>query len=284
MNNFKAKLPIEGIVDIKPASGGDVNDAYMIETNENKFFMLVQKNRDESFYDGEIAGLKLFEEIGVEGPRVIASGQIDGDAYLVISYLDEGVSGSQSDLADTVAKLHKYHNPDGKFGFDYPHGGSDTSFTNDWSDTWSEVIINQRLDVLAEMLVDMRLWDDSDDEKYKKARDIIIDELGKHKSKPSLLHGDLWGGNYMFLSDGKPALFDPSPFYGDREFDIGITTVFGGFSDEFYQKYNEIYPLDEGWQYRIEFYRLYLYMVHMVKFGNTYKGSTDRTLDRIINN
>lgn len=283
MDKFKDKLPVENIVNIKNVRGGDVNDAYVIETTDNKYFMLVQKNRDQSFYNGEIEGLKLFEQIGVMGPRLIASGQIEKDAYLIISYLEEGMGGSQSELAKEVVKLHKYHNPDHKFGFDYPHGGSDTSFTNDWTDSWSDLIVNQRLDVLADMLCDMGLWNESDTKNYKKARKIIIDELSNHKPYASLLHGDLWAGNYMFLKDGRPALFDPSPFYGDREFDIGITTVFGGFDRQFYEKYNELYPLEDGWQYRIEFYRLYLYMVHMVKFGNTYRPSTDMTINKIIN-
>lgn len=85
MNKFKDKLPIENITNIKNARGGDVNDAYIIETADDKYFMLVQKNRYQSFYNGEVEGLKLFEQIGVTGPRVIASGQIDGDAYLIIS-------------------------------------------------------------------------------------------------------------------------------------------------------------------------------------------------------
>lgn len=284
MKDFKNSLPVENIVNIRSARGGDVNDAYLIETIDDKYFMLVQKNRDQSFYAEEIEGLRLFEEIGIAGPRVIASGEIDGDAYLILSFLEEGKQGLQSDLAETVAKLHKYHNPSGKFGFDYPHGGSDTYFTNDYSDSWSEVIVNQRLDVLADMLVDRNLWNGADRDKYENARENILAELADHESEPSLLHGDWWGGNYMFLTDGRPALFDPSPLYGDREFDIGITTVFGGFDQEFYRTYNEIYPLDAGWDYRIEFYRLYLYMVHMVKFGNTYKSSTDRTLDKIIKN
>lgn len=86
----------------------------------------------------------------------------------------------------------------------------------------------------------------------------------------------------MFLKDGSPALFDPSSFYGDREFDIGITTVFGGFTDEFYNKYNEIYPLDENYRLRLEFYRLYLYMVHLVKFGNMYESSVNMTMENIL--
>ena len=283
MEKFMKNLPIDNIKDIRVANGGDVNDAYKIYTDDEIYFMLVQQNSEKSFYDGEIEGLKLFEKVGIRAPRVIANGHIDGDSYLVLSYLEEGGRGSQSKLAETVAKIHFYKSPNSKFGFDYPHNGSDTSFSNEWTDSWSDLFINQRLDKLSKYLLDLGYWTDYDLEKYRKVRDIIADQLSKHKSEPSLVHGDLWAGNYMFLKDGTPALFDPSPFYGDREFDIGITTVFGGFTDEFYNKYNEIYPLDDGYKLRLEFYRLYLLMVHQVKFGNTYANSVDRSIDIILN-
>ncbi len=282
MEKFMKNLPIDNIKDIRVANGGDVNDAYKIYTDDEIYFMLVQQNSEKSFYDGEIEGLKLFEKVGIRAPRVIANGHIDGDSYLVLSYLEEGGRGSQSKLAETVAKIHFYKSPNSKFGFDYPHNGSDTSFSNEWTDSWSDLFINQRLDKLSKYLLDLGYWTDYDLEKYQKVRDIIVNQLAKHKSEPSLVHGDLWAGNYMFLKDGTPALFDPSPFYGDREFDIGITTVFGGFSDEFYNRYKQIYPLDENYKIRLEFYRLYLYMVHLVKFGEMYESSVNMTMDNIL--
>ena len=281
MDKFIEKLPID-VTDVRAARGGDVNDAYKIYSHDDIYYLLVQENSDDNFYDGEIAGLKLFEEIGIVGPRVIDHGFVDNDAYLLLSFLDEGSRGSQSELAKAVAKLHQYKNPSGKFGFDYKHRGSQTTFSNEWSDTWSEVFLDQCMDVLAKKLIYMDLWPDYDYEKYQKVHEIMENELKDHKSEPSLLHGDLWGGNYMFLKDGSPALFDPSPFYGDREFDIGITTVFGGFTDEFYNKYNEIYPLDENYRLRLEFYRLYLYMVHLVKFGYMYESSVNMTMENIL--
>lgn len=283
MEKFMKNLPIDNIKDIRVANGGDVNDAYKIYTDDEIYFMLVQQNSDESFYYGEIEGLKLFEKVGVTAPRVIANGHIGNDSYLILSFLDEGRNGSQSELAETVAKVHSYKSPNGKFGFDYPHNGSDTSFSNEWTESWSNLFIDQRLDKLSKQLMNLGYWTDYDLEKYQNVRDIIIDQLDKHNSEPSLVHGDLWAGNYMFLKDGSPALFDPSPFYGDREFDIGITTVFGGFTDEFYNKYKEIYPLDENYKLRLEFYRLYLYMVHLVKFGNMYESSVNMIMENILN-
>lgn len=283
MEKFLENLPINNIKDIRLANGGDVNVAYKIYTDDQIYFMLVQENSNENFYYGEIEGLKLFEKIGIPAPRVIANGYVDNDSYLVLSFIEEAKNGSQSKLAQVVARLHRYYSKNDKFGFDYPHNGSDTQFSNEWTDTWSDLFINQRMDKLTQQLIDLGYWDSSSLDRYKKVRAIIIAELSNHKSEASLLHGDLWAGNYMFLEDGTPALFDPSPFYGDREFDIGVSSVFGGFSDEFYNEYDEIYPLDEGYELRLEFYRLYLLMVHQVKFGNTYERSVNQSIDFILN-
>ena len=135
---------------------------------------------------------------------------------------------------------------------------------------------------MKDTLVEQGLWSEDDATQYESVRAVIMEALEQHQSKPSLLHGDLWGGNYMFLTDGSPALFDPAPLYGDREFDLGITTVFGGFTDAFYDEYDKHYPLSEGATKRLEFYRLYLLMVHLVKFGDMYAGSVKRSMKQIL--
>ncbi|NGW62902.1 fructosamine kinase family protein, partial [Staphylococcus aureus] len=227
-------LPLKDIKEISPVSGGDVNEAYRVETDTDTFFLLVQRGRKESFYAAEIAGLNEFERAGITAPRVIASGEVNGDVYLVMTYLEEGASGSQRQLGQLVAQLHSQQQEEGKFGFSLPYEGGDISFDNHWQDDWRTIFVDKRLDHLKEELLNRGLWDANDIKVYDKVRSQIVEELEKHQSKPSLLHGDLWGGNYMFLKDGRPALFDPAPLYGDREFDIGITTVFGGFTSEFY--------------------------------------------------
>ena len=109
---WKEELPLEGIKDISPVSGGDVNEAFKVTTTEDDiFFLLVQRHRPESFYAAEIAGLNEFENAGVTAPRVIASGEINGDAYLILSYLEEGGRGSQRELGQLVAKMHSQQQP-----------------------------------------------------------------------------------------------------------------------------------------------------------------------------
>ena len=243
---WKNQLPLEGIQDISPVSGGDVNEAFKITTNDDIYFLLVQRNRKSSFYAAEIAGLEAFEKADITAPRVIENGEINGDAYLLLSYLEEGSKGSQKELGQLVAKMHSHQQSEGKFGFELPYEGADVSFDNTWSESWSEIFVERRMDHLRDELLRKNLWNEEDNKVYEQVRSVMINELENHNSKPSLLHGDLWGGNYMFLKDGRPALFDPAPLYGDREFDLGITTVFGGFTQEFYNEYEKHYPLGKG--------------------------------------
>lgn len=279
---WRQNLPVSGIVDIVPVAGGDVNDAYRIDTEDETYFLLVQKDSPYDFYAAEAEGLNDFEYADITAPRVIANGEISGDAYLILTWLEEGTSGSQAELGKLVAKLHDFHNPDKRFGFDHPYEGRDISFNNEWTDSWKEIFVNRRLDHLREVIVEKHLWSVDQLNKFDNVREIIVQALDNHKSKPSLLHGDLWGGNYMFLKDGKPALFDPAPLFGDREFDLGATRTFGGFGEEFYEAYDKAYPLDEGAEQRIEFYKLYLLLVHLVKFGPMYAGSVDASMDKIL--
>ncbi|MGV3041998.1 fructosamine kinase family protein [Staphylococcus rostri] len=276
------QLPVDEIRTMTPVSGGDVNQAFRVETAQETYFLLIQSQRSADFYAAEIAGLKAFEAAGITAPKVIANGCIDGDAYLLLSYLAEGVTGSQQDLGELVAQLHRVKSPNGQFGFDLPYKGSTISFDNQWQTLWHDLFLHQRIDPLVERIEEEGLWTARDAQQFQQVYAIMSRTLKAHESEPSLLHGDLWAGNYMFLTDGTPALFDPSPLYGDREFDLGATKVFGGFSSDFYAAYHRAYPLKDGAFYRIQFYELYLLLVHLVKFGTVYLSAVRERMGGII--
>lgn len=276
------QLPISSIKQIKAVSGGDVNQAYQVETLEKKYFLLVQPNTSKEFFVTEAAGLEDLQKAGITVPEVYHVDEINGDSYLLISFLEEGPRGNYRDLAKMIAKMHQATSENGFFGYPYPHQGTDINFDNDWTDSWIELFIERRLDKLRDALVKNNKWNQNQVDTYEQARKVILEELTEHSSKPSLLHGDLWGGNHMFLTDGQPALFDPAPFYGDREFDIGVTTSFGGYPQEFYEAYQEFLPMAAGYEKRLIFYRLYVFMVHLLKFGGIYGSRVDQTLQEIL--
>ncbi|WP_057743397.1 fructosamine kinase family protein [Liquorilactobacillus capillatus] len=274
------QLPLTGPIQATPVSGGDVNQAYRLDIADKQYFLLVQPYHDQTFYAGEIAGLQAFAQAGVCAPRVISSGTIAGDAYLLLNYLEQGY-GKQADLGRLVAHLHRHQSSTGKFGFDFPYAGTSISFKNDWTDSWSSLFLKQRLDPLAQALQYQGLWQTDEITVYQNVRKIIVESLAEHNSRPVLLHGDLWSGNYMFLANGRPALIDPAAFYGDREFDLALTTVFGGFSDEFYRAYKKEMPLEKGYERRFDFYRLYYLMVHLNKFGQSYSQNVQQLMQQI---
>lgn len=279
---FIDALNLPDIKRVTPVSGGDVNDAYKMSAADRDYFLLVQPNNTKDFFVPEAAGLKDFERAGVTAPEVIDLGEIGSDAYMIISYLEEGRQRNYPALAKLVAKLHRYESESGLFGYDYPHRGAKMTYDNAWTASWTELYIERRLDRLRDELVEMGHLNHQQVERYEKARELMTDELENRQIRPSLLHGDLWGGNHMFLKDGQPAIFDPAPFYGDREFDLGVATSFGAYPREFFKAYHKAYPLNSGFEWRLAFYRLYVYMNHLHKFGSIYAGRVEQTLDEIL--
>ncbi len=275
-------LNIDGAYDIRSVRGGDVNEAFKVYTDKGPYFLLLQRGGDINFFQAEIAGLKLFEKYGVSAPRILDSGVSDEGAYLLLDYIEEGRWLDQGDLAKELKKVHQIKSPNGKFGFDFAYRGSAISFSNAFKKTWREVFLEERLDKLRDKLSEGKIWSGEDLATYEKLRKVVDSYLKRRESEPVLLHGDLWPGNAMFSVEGKAYLFDPAPLYGDWEFDIGVSTVFSGFDDNFYRTYLQDIKKDSERAIRLEFYRLYLLMVHLHKFGNMYRSSVDLSMEKIL--
>lgn len=268
-----AKLPIDQIQTATPVSGGDINQAFKIETNTTAYFLLVQPNRAVDFYTHEIEGLNLLAQ-AAQVPDVITSGEIDGDAYLLLSWLESGY-GNQYDLGVMVANVHQIHHD--QFGFDHDVVGKLPKI-NTWQSNWGDFYVHQRLEVLAQRASDHSLWNSNRQRHLSRLCQTILTYYNDHPTTASLLHGDLWSGNVMFTADGRPALIDPDVLYGDREFDLAMTTVFGGFDAQFYEGYNDTYPIAAGFEDRLPWYQLYYLLAHLNLFGESYGGAVDRIL------
>lgn len=271
-----AKLPLPTVKTATPVSGGDINLAYRLETTEGPAFLLVQPHTPASFYRHEVAGLHALGQ-AVNVPEVLATGEIDGDAYLALEFLETG-HGSQYELGQAVARVHRITAP--QFGFDQDNLVGKLPKHNDWQSDWTTFYLNQRLDPLVKRAQAHHLWNNDRQTAYEQVRQHIVQENQDRQIVPALLHGDLWSGNYLFTSDGTPTLIDPDVLYGDREFDIAMTTIFGGFSADFYRGYTDAYPFAAGYTDRLPHYQLYYLLAHLNLFGETYGGAVDEILQR----
>ncbi|MCH4123264.1 MAG: fructosamine kinase family protein [Levilactobacillus sp.] len=274
--DWLAQLPLPQVTAATPVSGGDINLAYRLTTAEGPAFLLVQPHTPASFYSHEVAGLKALGQ-AVNVPDVLATGNIDGDAYLVLEFLETG-HGSQYELGQAVARVHRITAP--QFGFDQDNLVGKLPKHNAWQDDWTTFYLNQRLDPLVKRAQEHHLWNANRQAAYDRVRQHIVTENTGRKIVPSLLHGDLWSGNYLFTADGTPTLIDPDVLYGDREFDIAMTTIFGGFTADFYRGYQDAYPFDPGYTDRLAHYQLYYLLAHLNLFGETYGGAVDEVLSR----
>lgn len=271
-----SQLPLVPIDSWQPVSGGDINEAYQVVAEKKTYFIKVQPNQPASYFAHEQRGLQELSKV-IATPHPIANGQIDGDAYLVLNWIDEG-NGSQADLGRAVAKMHQHHN--NQFGFYTSHHTKALFKDNHFNDDWVDYYVNQRLVPEHDTAQKLGRWNDWRENHFQQMVTQFKDYYQQNPPVPSLCHGDLWAGNFMFDSDGTPTLIDPDALYGDREYDLAMTTIFGGFSSDFYSAYNATYPLKAGFENRLPWYQFYYLCMHLILFGETYGPSVDRILDQ----
>lgn len=269
-------LPIAPISSWQPVSGGDINEAYQVIANGIPYFIKVQPHHSQNYFTHEQRGLKELGTV-INTPKPIATGDIDGDAYLILNWINEGPE-DQSALGTAVAKLHQKHHD--QFGFYTNHHTKVLLKNNHWNNIWRDFYLEQRLAPEITAAKQEGRWNDWRDQHFQNMATSFADYYSKHSVDASLLHGDLWADNYMFTADGTPTLIDPDALYGDREYDLAMTTIFGGFSSAFYQAYNATYPLTSGFEERLPWYQFYYLCMHLILFGETYGPAVDNILEQ----
>ncbi len=196
-------------------------------------------------------------------PRVLDRGVKDGKAFILLEHLDLKRSGDYAVLGRMLAALHRQTGP--SFGWQRDNYIGSTPQRNGWCDNWAEFWLTRRIRPQLELA-----------RRNGFSLEVAYD-LKDHRSQPSLLHGDLWSGNAGFTSDG-PVVYDPAVYYGDREADLAMTELFGGFPREFYRAYHEAFPLDAGYEKRKHLYNLYHLLNHLNLFGAGYLGQVEAAL------
>ena len=260
------------IMDTKNLSGGCISNAYKIKMKSDKSYLLkINNDSPTDMFEKEAHGLNELQKpdvIRVPGAKIFSNN------YIVTEFIESGrKSGSFFRVfGKQFADLHKYKGT--AFGFfedNYIGSTPQKNMTEGSEDKdWSEFYFNKRL-LLQLMLCEKNGYTSEELTKsFGRLENKIGEILKGSEEEPSLLHGDLWSGNYMVDDEGNPCIIDPAVYYGHREADLGMTKLFGGYPEEFYASYNESYPLKDGWKYRESIYKLYHVLNHLNLFGRGY--------------
>lgn len=261
---------LEPILSFEKLHGGDINDVYSVSlTNKTYIVKLNKAELFPSMLEKEAKGLTLLgAQQKIKTPEVIKHGIINDFQFLVLEAIESSSATEKlwSLFGKQLAQLHQCTST--QFGLDENNYIGSLIQQNNRLNTWKEFLITQRIQPMLELAVNQG------DVNYVEAKifDAFfkrIDELFPIE-KPSLLHGDLWSGNFLIDNNSEPVLIDPAVYYGHREMDIAMMHLFGGFSPHLFNAYNDYYPLEKGWEKRIPYHQLYPLLVHLNLFGRSY--------------
>ena len=269
---------IESVVSV---SGGCIANACRLETDAAPFFLKYGPDEVARTFPGEAAGL---EALGAaDSPLVVPSVHDTAPAtdarpgFLVMEWVNPGREGRRfwDRFGEGLAALHR-HTADAH-GFDQDNFIGRLPQSNAWTDDWPTFFREQRLAPQVDMARERNRWRDGWGEALSTLYRRLPDILPK-SPEPSVLHGDLWKGNYMVTAVGDPALVDPATYYGHREADLAMTELFGGYDDRFYDAYRSAWGLAPEYETRRDVYNLYHLINHLNLFGGGYAAQVEKTL------
>ncbi len=271
-NQFKPTTPAS-------MGGGCINQAYRLRDRNLSYFVKLNNASLISMFEAEAAGLEeIARTDAIRVPRPICLGLSGDNSYLVLEHIEMSRSGDMELAGRQLALMHQKIG--GGFGWyrDNTIGSTHqpNDLSTDWIDFWREHRLGYQLGLAAQLGHGGKLQDRG--ERLLES----LTQLLSHQPQPSLLHGDLWGGNISFNQEGRPIIFDPAVYYGDREADIAMTELFGGFGSRFYSAYNEVWPLDQGYATRKTLYNLYHILNHLNIFGGGYADQAQGMIDRLL--
>lgn len=228
-------------------------------------------------FEAEEAALReMAATQSIRVPHPWCTGVVKGQAFIALEYLEMGGRGSARTMGEQLARMHQHKAE--RFGWHRDNTIGSTPQINTQESDWLTFYREHRLRYQLELAA-------REGTRFRQA-EALLECLPKffedYMPEPSLVHGDLWGGNASFTSKGEPVLFDPATYYGDRETDIAFTELFGGFGAGFYEGYQAVWPLDKGYQRRKDLYNLYHLLNHHNLFGGGYGHSAQQVIERLL--
>jgi fructosamine-3-kinase len=258
-----------GIEESSRVTGGCIHECYKVLIGKKDLFLKCNAAGFDDAFAAEADGLAGLREAGYRVPEPRSHGVAAGRSYLLMEFLDLKGAVDFPALARMLAAAHRKTGP--RFGWHRDNYIGATPQANGWCDDWVEFWLERRMKPQLELAKHNGF----------SLPDVPLKILKGHAPQPSLLHGDLWSGNVSFVPGG-PVVFDPAVYYGDREADLGMTELFGGFPREFYDAYNQAFALPAGYQQRKNLYNLYHLLNHLNLFGRSYLGQVEQTLGLLL--
>ena len=273
------------IAGIRPVFGGDINRAYRMSLSDGSCVFLKENSRENiGFFEAERKGLAAIRQTGaIQVPKVWEAGILGDRSYLLMEYLEAAPAKKDSweRFGRQLAGMHRADPSEwtggGRHGFPEDNYIGSGIQKNDIRERWIDFFRECRLEVQFRRA--QAYFDASD----RKAIGYLMDHLDRYLTEPSrssLLHGDLWSGNFVTGPDGCAWLIDPAAYVGHSEADLAMTELFGGYAPAFYDSYREAYEILPGYADRRELYNLYHLLNHLNLFGRSYYGPVMRTVRR----
>ncbi len=268
--------------DRRSVGGGCINSGYRLAEGDRAYFVKLNQASQIAMFEAEAAGLQeMYDTHTIRVPQPICYGTEGTIGYLVLEWIDLGRGNGQSweAMGRQLAAMHRTISPHG-FGWQRNNTIGSTPQPNPWTPNWTEFWLEHRIGF------QLKLANRRGGSFPRQAQLLaaIPELLANHQPEPSLVHGDLWSGNGAISHAGEPVIFDPATYYGDREVDLAMTELFGGFPPEFYRGYNHAFPLDQGYQRRKTLYNLYHILNHFNLFGGGYDSQANRMIDQLLAN
>jgi protein-ribulosamine 3-kinase len=264
----------------RAVGGGCINSACVVEGCGRRYFVKLNQASRLAMFEAEAAGLaEIAGGRTIRAPVPVCAGTTGDSAWLVLEYLDLGGRGSGSELGRRLAEMHRVTAADYGWHRDNTIGSTPQVNTpmTDWPGFWAEWRLGFQLRLAAR-----NGHRGSLQRRGEQLLAVLPAFFTDYVPAASLLHGDLWSGNYAFAAGGEPVIFDPAVYYGDREADLAMTELFGGFPEAFYAAYRESYPLDPGYRVRRTLYNLYHILNHLNLFGGSYGAQAERMVEALL--
>lgn len=266
--------------ELQTVGGGCINQTYKIITADKTYFCKVNSaSKFPQLFQKERTGLLMIEKQGIINTPIVADYFIDNDyQILILEWIEEGSKNNQfwKLFGEQLALLHHVRNQ--RFGLEEDNFMGSVPQSNRQHISWISFFIEERLQPLVIACRQKYLLSANHADQFQ----ILYQQLPKifNDENPSLLHGDLWSGNFICDKESQPVLIDPAVYFGHRSTDLAMTTLFGGFDKSFYEAYHYHYPFPGNYKEQWEICNLYPLLIHLLLFGKSYLSQIRMILDR----